>query len=87
MPDRTVVFGEIGLGGEVRAVGRADARLREAAKLGFDRALTPEMKNRKGKSSRKSEAIAIDRFSHVADLVAAIAARAGGTPNRESALG
>jgi DNA repair protein RadA/Sms len=39
LPQGCVVFGEIGLSGEVRAVGRAEARLREAAKLGFDQAL------------------------------------------------
>ncbi|WP_406853205.1 DNA repair protein RadA [Brevundimonas sp. BH3] len=41
LPKGCVVFGEIGLSGEVRAVGRAEARLREAAKLGFERALAP----------------------------------------------
>ena len=39
-PD-TVVFGEIGLSGEVRAVGRADLRLREARKLGLTNAICP----------------------------------------------
>ena len=38
----TIVFGEVGLGGEVRAVGQAETRLREAAKLGFRRCLLPE---------------------------------------------
>lgn len=37
----TVVFGEVGLAGEVRAVARADARLKEAQKLGFSRAILP----------------------------------------------
>jgi DNA repair protein RadA/Sms len=37
-----VVFGEVGLTGEVRAVGHVDARLREAAKLGFRRCLLPQ---------------------------------------------
>lgn len=41
LPQGCVVFGEIGLSGEVRAVNRAEARLREAKKLGFDRALAP----------------------------------------------
>ncbi len=41
LPQRCVVFGEISLSGEVRPVGRSEARLREAAKLGFDRALAP----------------------------------------------
>jgi DNA repair protein RadA/Sms len=38
----TVVFGEVGLGGEVRAVGQGEARLRESAKMGFQRCLLPE---------------------------------------------
>lgn len=41
VPSDTVVFGEIGLSGEVRAVSQADPRLKEAAKLGFSRALIP----------------------------------------------
>jgi DNA repair protein RadA/Sms len=40
--DRTLVFGEIGLTGEVRAVGNADIRIAEAAKMGFDRCVMPE---------------------------------------------
>ncbi len=49
LPARTVVFGEVGLGGEVRAVGQPDARLREAANLGFERAIVPA-RARKGKA-------------------------------------
>jgi DNA repair protein RadA/Sms len=41
LPQDCVVFGEISLSGDVRAVGRTDARLKEAAKLGFGRALAP----------------------------------------------
>jgi len=37
----TVVVGELGLGGEVRAVSQADLRVREAAKLGFRRCVLP----------------------------------------------
>ncbi len=44
-PPRSVAFGEIGLAGEVRAVGHMEARLREAAKLGFDRAIMPRAKS------------------------------------------
>jgi DNA repair protein RadA/Sms len=43
LPQGCIVFGEISLSGEVRAVGRAEARLREAQKLGFDRALSPPL--------------------------------------------
>jgi DNA repair protein RadA/Sms len=36
-----VSFGEVGLTGEVRGVGQADARLTEAAAMGFKRAIVP----------------------------------------------
>jgi DNA repair protein RadA/Sms len=41
LPEDCVVFGEISLSGEVRSVGRSEPRLKEAAKLGFTRALAP----------------------------------------------
>jgi DNA repair protein RadA/Sms len=41
VPKETVVFGELGLTGEVRAVSKADDRLREAANLGFESATLP----------------------------------------------
>ena len=37
----TVLFGEVGLGGEVRAVSMADQRIREAKKLGFKKVIMP----------------------------------------------
>ncbi len=40
--DRTIVIGEVGLTGEVRAVGQVDNRLAEAKKMGFTRCLLPE---------------------------------------------
>ena len=39
---KTVVIGEVGLGGEVRAVYQAEKRVREAAKLGFARAIVSQ---------------------------------------------
>jgi len=41
LPAKLIVFGEVGLAGEVRPVQRGQERLREAAKLGFKRALVP----------------------------------------------
>ncbi len=38
---KTVIFGEVGLSGEVRAVSRAESRVREAAKLGFTTCVLP----------------------------------------------
>ena len=40
--DETVVFGEVGLGGEIRSVIGADKRIAEAKKLGFKRAIAPK---------------------------------------------
>jgi DNA repair protein RadA/Sms len=41
LPPDVIVLGEVGLTGEVRAVGGLEARLREAAALGFGTALVP----------------------------------------------
>ncbi len=41
LPQDCVVFGEVSLSGEVRMVSRGEMRLKEAAKLGFRRALAP----------------------------------------------
>jgi len=40
--NKTVVIGEIGLGGEVRSVGNFDKRISEAEKLGFETAIVPK---------------------------------------------
>lgn len=42
LPKKTVVFGEVGLAGEVRPVQRGQERLKEAAKLGFTQAIIPK---------------------------------------------
>ena len=41
-PSDTVVFGEIGLGGEVRPVPHGQERIKEAAKHGFKHAIVPK---------------------------------------------
>ena len=42
MDPKILIFGEVGLGGEVRAIHQAEVRLREAAKMGFKQCLLPE---------------------------------------------
>jgi DNA repair protein RadA/Sms len=42
LPEKLVVFGEVGLAGEVRPVQRGQERLKEAAKLGFTQAIIPK---------------------------------------------
>ena len=39
--NKTIIIGEIGLTGEIRAVGQTQARIKEAAKMGFSRCLVP----------------------------------------------
>lgn len=39
---KTVIFGEVGLAGEVRAVSQAELRIREAAKMGFKQIILPK---------------------------------------------
>jgi len=70
VPADMVVFGEIGLGGEVRAVGQREARLREAAKLGFRSALLPASRASAKTQPRPPDGIRIDEIAHLSDLVA-----------------
>ena len=49
IPGKVVVFGEVGLAGEVRPAPRGQDRLREAAKLGFERAIVPKANLPKGR--------------------------------------
>jgi DNA repair protein RadA/Sms len=51
LPSDLVVFGEIGLTGEIRAVGAPEARAKEAANLGFSQLLLPQ-----GNQTRVQEA-------------------------------
>ena len=76
VPSGAVVFGEIGLSGEVRAVAQRDLRLKEAAKLGFQQAWIPRPPQKDGaradKAPRAAEAktgFAIKDIGHVQDVV------------------
>ena len=61
LPGKLVVFGEIGLAGEVRPVQRGQERLKEAAKLGFSRAIIPKANRPKG-GLEGMEIMAVDRL-------------------------
>ena len=60
LPSKLVVFGEVGLAGEIRPAPRGQERLKEAAKLGFTRALIPEA-NRPRQAIPGMEVIAVKR--------------------------
>jgi len=62
LPEKLVVFGEVGLGGEVRPAPRGQERLREAAKLGFRRALIPRA-NAPRQSIAGIEIIPVERLA------------------------
>ena len=64
---RTLVFGEIGLAGEVRAVSFADVRLAEASKLGFTRCLLPKQNHARLDDDHGIELIPIDRLATALD--------------------
>ena len=66
----TVFFGEVGLSGEVRQVAGAEARLKEAAKLGFERATLPRRIARGNRPTAPPEGIVLSEIGHLSDLVA-----------------
>ena len=49
-----VVFGEVGLGGEVRGVSQSEVRVKEASRLGFKRCLLPKQNQEKMKGAKGS---------------------------------
>jgi DNA repair protein RadA/Sms len=66
LPDKLIVFGEIGLAGEVRPVQRGQERLKEAAKLGFTRAIIPKANQPKHGISG-IEVVAVERIGDAVD--------------------
>ncbi len=64
---RTLVLGEVGLAGEVRAVAQGDARLAEAARLGFSRALVPAGNARHAEVPAGFEVEAVETVSDALD--------------------
>lgn len=73
LPADAVYFGEISLSGAVRPVAQSGARLKEAGKLGFKRAVAPETGRDSGDAG-----LAVTGIGHLTTMVADIAAR--GTP-------
>jgi len=64
----TVIFGEIGLAGEVRPVQRGQERLKEASKLGFSRAIIPKANQAKQKI-KGIEVFPVETLSQALDLI------------------
>jgi DNA repair protein RadA/Sms len=69
----TVYFGEVGLSGEVRQVAQAEARLKEAAKLGFAAAALPRRIAHGNRKLTAPDGLALEEIGHIADLIARFA--------------
>ena len=68
IPEKVVVFGEVGLAGEVRPAPRGQERLREAAKLGFEKIILPRANAPKGKLSGV-ELLPVERVDQAVQLL------------------
>ena len=66
---KTVVFGEVGLTGEVRGINQMEVRIREAARMGFTRCVLPRTQLR---GLDKAGAIELVRVGHLKELLAEI---------------
>ena len=80
LPTDAVYFGEISLSGAVRPVAQTSARLKEAAKLGFGRAVLPE--SARGDVGGDA-GLVLNTVGGLTSLVADIAARGTPKANRE----
>ena len=68
IPAKALAFGEIGLAGEVRPASRGQERLREAAKLGFEKAIVPKANLPKAKIPGL-ETLGVDRIDQAVRLL------------------
>lgn len=68
IPARTMISGEVGLAGEIRAVSQLPRRLGEAAKLGFKTAVVPEANRDAG--SAKDSSLRLVQVAHVTEALA-----------------
>jgi DNA repair protein RadA/Sms len=80
LPPDGVYFGEIGLSGAIRPVAQANARLKEAAKLGFSSALIPSARRDQAEAST----LRTGTIGHIGELIASIAVD---SPRRKAVAG
>lgn len=66
LPNDCIIFGEISLSGDIRPVGRAELRLKEALKLGFGRAIT-------GQNTLEAPSLPVKSFHRLSDAIAELA--------------
>ncbi len=69
VPNDTVVFGEVGLAGEIRPVQNGEERLQEAAKHGFKRAIVPEANKPRKNVKLDLDVVPVQRLTQALDAV------------------
>ena len=69
LPEDTIIFGEVGLVGEVRAVSGGEARIKEAEKLGFKRCILPKANTEALKISTKMRLIGVSNVREALECI------------------
>jgi DNA repair protein RadA/Sms len=77
---RTLVLGEVGLAGEVRAVAQADGRLAEAYRLGFTRAVLPAGNARHAEAPAGLELVGVETVAEALERLFQLPGRRKVTP-------
>ncbi|MEP6701860.1 MAG: S16 family serine protease, partial [Betaproteobacteria bacterium] len=74
LTDKLIVFGEVGLAGEIRPVHGGQERLREAAKLGFTTAIIPKANEPRSNAGGSAglDGMSIRAVSRVSDVIGAL---------------
>jgi DNA repair protein RadA/Sms len=65
----TVVFGEVGLTGEVRGIHQTDIRIKEAARMGFRRCILPQTPSMNGSLGKKMEFIRVSNLKNLMEYL------------------
>ena len=65
----TVVFGEVGLAGEVRGISQMDIRIKEAARMGFVRCIIPQTSSQNGFAEKKMECIKVNSLKKLLEYL------------------
>lgn len=67
--EKTIVFGEVGLSGEVRAVSMPEQRVAEAKKLGFETCILPEVSRSMVKDIKGIKIVGVNTISDAIQLI------------------
>ena len=69
VPEGTIVLGEVGLAGEIRAIGQVENRLAEIVKMGFTRCLLPKTNLKRTSKTEGITLLGVEAVSEAADLL------------------